>query len=247
VKAGAGGLSGWLALAVLLPMEAGVPIPIPADLVMFTVGERVAAGAFPLWLAVAGFEIIAVTGTAALFLACRGPAHGLVTRFGPRIGLSQARVSRGAAFVDRRGRSALAIGRGTPGLRTVTVLAAAASGLGWRRALPALVLGSSVFLQLHLVLGLLLGPLAVQAFNAAKGPALLALVLLLAGAFVFWRVRRGRRGGSEAWAEAACPVCVGPGLISYRVPGLAGLMPPAAAPAGEGDDPPAVAGQEGRA
>ena len=169
MKAGAAGLSGWLALVLLLPMEAGVPIPIPADLVMFTVGERVAAGAFPLWLAVAGFEAVSIIGTTVLFLACRGPAHRLVTRFGPRIGLSRARVSRGAALVERRGRSALAIGRGTPGLRTVTVLAAAASGLGWRRALPALILGSSVFPQLHLVLGLLLGPLAVQAFNAAKG------------------------------------------------------------------------------
>ncbi|HYB87442.1 MAG TPA: hypothetical protein VEC76_11355 [Streptosporangiaceae bacterium] len=226
MKAGAAGLSGWLALAVLLPMEAGVPIPIPADLVMFTVGERVAAGAFPLWLAVAGFEVIAVAGTAILFLACRGPAHRLVTRFGPRVGLSQTRVGRAATFVETRGRTALALGRGTPGLRTVTVLAAAASGLTWRRALPALVLGSSFFLQLHLVLGLLLGPLAVRAFNAAKGPALLALAVVVAGAFVFWRVRRGRRGGAEAWAEAACPVCIGLGAMADRVPGLAGLTPP---------------------
>ena len=43
MKAGMGGsvagLSGPLALVLLLPMEAGVPIPVPADLVMFTVGE----------------------------------------------------------------------------------------------------------------------------------------------------------------------------------------------------------------
>ena len=49
--AGAAGLGGLAALALLLPMEAGVPIPLPADLVMFSVGERVAAGTFPLWLA----------------------------------------------------------------------------------------------------------------------------------------------------------------------------------------------------
>ena len=40
MKGGAAGLSGLAALVVLLPMEAGVPIPLPADLVMFTVGER---------------------------------------------------------------------------------------------------------------------------------------------------------------------------------------------------------------
>ena len=54
MKGSVAGLSGPLALVLLLPMEAGVPIPLPADLVMFTVGERVAAGRFPLWLAVAG-------------------------------------------------------------------------------------------------------------------------------------------------------------------------------------------------
>jgi len=34
----------------------------------------------------------------------------------------------------------------------------------------ALIVGSSVFLQFHLVLGLLLGPLADRAFDQAKGP-----------------------------------------------------------------------------
>ena len=33
---------------------------------MFTVGERVAAGRFPLWLAVVGFEVIAALGTTAI-------------------------------------------------------------------------------------------------------------------------------------------------------------------------------------
>jgi len=93
----AAGLSGPLALVLLLPMEAGVPIPVPADLVMFTVGERVAAGKFPLWLAVAGFEVIAVLGTTALFLACRGPAQRILARLGPRLGLTEARLRRACA------------------------------------------------------------------------------------------------------------------------------------------------------
>ena len=62
------------------------------------------------------------------------------------------------------------------------MVAAGASGLNWRRALPALVLGSSAFRQLHLVLGLLLGPLADRAFHQATGPVLVALGVLVAGA-----------------------------------------------------------------
>lgn len=230
MKGGAAGLSGLAALVVLLPMEAGVPIPVPADLVMFTVGERVAAGRFPLWLAVTGFEVIAVVGTTALFLACRGPAHQIIARFGPRLGLTQERVGRAAAFAETRGLPGLALGRGTPGLRTLTVIAAGVSGLRARRALPALIVGSSVFLQLHLVLGLLLGPLAVRAFNQAKGPALAALALLAVGTLVFWRVRRRKGGARGAWLEASCPACLGVSLLAERVPALAGLTEVEAVP-----------------
>jgi membrane protein DedA with SNARE-associated domain len=227
MKAGAAGLGGLAALAQLVPMEAGVPIPLPADLVMFAVGERVAAGAFPLWLAVVGFEVVAIVGTTALFAACRGPAHRVIARFGPRLGLTRARVSRMAAYVEARGLPVLAAGRGTPGLRTLTVVAAGASGLNARRALPALIIGSSLFLQLHLVLGLLLGPLADRAFDRAKGPALAATAVLVVAVVVFWRVRRRRRAAAPAaWMEASCPACIGVSLLADRVPALSGLTAP---------------------
>jgi membrane protein DedA with SNARE-associated domain len=237
---GAAGVSGLAALALLLPMEAGVPIPLPADLVMFTVGERVAAGQFPLWLAVAGFEVIAAVGTTALFVACRGSAHRVIARYGPRLGLTETRVRRVAAVAETRGLAGLAVGRATPGLRTLTVVAAGASGLSGRRALPALILASSVFLQVHLVLGLLLGPLADRAFDQAKGPALAAVAVLAAGALIFWRARHRNRVPA-AWVEAACPACLGVRALAERVPGLAGRVPglagvAAADPASSGPD-----------
>ncbi len=247
MRTGVAGVSGLAALVLLLPMEAGVPIPLPADLVMFTVGERVAAGQFPLWLAVAGFEVIAAIGTTALFVACRGSGHRVVTRYGGRLGLTEARVRRVAAVAEARGLPGLAVGRATPGLRTLTVVAAGVSGLSGRRALPALILGSSVFLQVHLVLGLLLGPLADRAFDQAKGPALAALAVLAAGALLFWRVRRRNRVPA-AWAEAACPACLGVRALAERLPGLAGRVPglaevAAADPADSGpDQPEALAG-----
>ncbi|HEY6710190.1 MAG TPA: hypothetical protein VJB61_21675 [Actinomycetota bacterium] len=50
-----------------------MPVPVPSDLVMLLLGERVSAGVLPLWLAVVLLELVAVAGTAALFLAalCR--------------------------------------------------------------------------------------------------------------------------------------------------------------------------------
>jgi sugar phosphate permease len=107
------------------------------------------------------------------------------------------------------------------------VIAAGVSGLNGRRALPALIVGSSVFLQLHLVLGMLLGPLADQAFDRAKGPALVAAAVLVAAVVVFWRIRRRRRAAAPAaWMEASCPACIGVSLLADRVPALAGLTAP---------------------
>src|SRR3712207_8603182 len=82
------------AFALLLPMEAGVPIPIPADLVMVANGQRAAAGDVPLWVALVVVEGFTIWGTVGLFLALRGPAKGILAGVGPRVGLTPERLAR---------------------------------------------------------------------------------------------------------------------------------------------------------
>jgi hypothetical protein len=60
-------------------------------------------------------------------------------------------------------------------------------------ALPALTVGSSVFLQLHLVLALRSVRWPVRPSTGPRGPALVAVAVLVVGTLVFWRV--GRRSG----------------------------------------------------
>jgi membrane protein DedA with SNARE-associated domain len=125
-------------------------------------------------------------------------------------------MARATAVIERRGRPALAIGRGTPGLRTATCVAAGASGLTLRRALPALVIGSSVFLQLHLFLGYFLGQAAGDLIETATVPLIVVLLGLVVVAAVFWVARRGRRRGAQALTEAACPLCLVLGAVGER-------------------------------
>jgi membrane protein DedA with SNARE-associated domain len=223
-EAGAGAGLGLPGLGVLLAaMEAGVPIPVPSDLVVLVLGERTAAGTFPLWAAVLLLEVVAVVGTGALLLACRGPGRAVIGRLGPKLGLTSERLAKATALVERKGRSALAIGRATPGLRTLTVLATGSSGVSVARALPALVVGSSVFLQLHLALGYLLGPVARDAIDSAQGPALAVLALVALAGVAVWIRTRGRRKGVQASAEACCPACLALGLLVPRATGLEAL------------------------
>jgi membrane protein DedA with SNARE-associated domain len=222
----AGAALGLPAVTVLLTaMEAGVPIPVPSDLVILVLGERTSAGHFPLLLVALALELVAAVGTAALFFLVRGPGRAVLGRLGPRLGLTEARLARASSFLDRRGRSALTIGRATPGLRTVTVAAAASSRVEAARALPPLILGSSVFVQLHLALGYLFGPLARAAIHRATGPTVLVLLAIAAAGVVVWLRRRGRRAGSQAAGEACCPACLALGLAAPRVFALEPLEP----------------------
>lgn len=204
-----GGLGLGACVALLIPMEAGAPIPIPDDLVMLLIGARTAAGDFSWWVAILALELVAIAGTCLLFFLSRGTGYTLLRRFGPTVGITTARLERVESMLARRGRVMLMIGRGTPGLRTVTAAAAGASGTPARRALPPLLIGATIFTQLHLVLGALLGPLARDAFDQAKGLATVAFLALVALAAIYWVVRKGRRRAVEGWDEAACPVCIG--------------------------------------
>jgi len=73
MKAGVAGLSGPLALVLLLPMEAGVPIPVPADLVMFAVGEH------PTQWSIAGGGIVLGTSLLRSIMASRKSESVLIT------------------------------------------------------------------------------------------------------------------------------------------------------------------------
>jgi membrane protein DedA with SNARE-associated domain len=213
-----GGVAGVLGLLVLT--ECGLPLPVPADLLMLLVGQQAAAGTLPLWLAAVAFVAVAAVGTTAGFLLARGPGRTALARVGPRVGLGPDRVARVTDLVVRRGRPMLTLGRLTPGLRTLTVVAAA-SAVPAGIALPLLVLGSTLFLEAHLLLGYALGATASQVLDTA-GPVVVAVVVLLAVAALATALIRRRsarlRAGTDArpddgadlhtWTEAACPACL---------------------------------------
>ena len=213
----AAGATGLPAVIVLVALsEAAGPVPVPTDLLLLALGERVQAGSVPLWLAIVGLELAVVVGTSALYVLCRRPARRIITRFGAKVGLTEARLAQASALVERRGLGAVALGRATPGLRTVTVLAVSGSNLPARPALTALVIGSTAFAQAHLALGYLLGPAARSLIHDNALVLVAVLALIAAVGLVVWFVVLGRRRGARAWREAACPACLAIGLAARQ-------------------------------
>ena len=74
------------------------------------------------------------------------------------------------------------------------------------------MLGSSLFLLAHLVLGYALGPAARELLDQARLPVLVIAAVILA-ATVTLLLRRRRPRVTRVLAEGACPACLALGLV----------------------------------
>ncbi|WP_017975460.1 DedA family protein [Actinopolyspora halophila] len=135
--------------------------------------------------------------------ACAGDCFGywLGCRFGTRMRetrivtrLGRGHWDRAAAMLRRHGSGAVFTARFLPVVRTLTPVAAGASGVAFRRFLPAALLGASGWALLHIGLGTAAGTSATyleDVLGRASWILFAALALVLASAMVRRRYRRG--------------------------------------------------------
>ncbi len=187
---------------LILVEEAGVPVPIPGDFLMLLLGVHARQGQVPLWQALLVMELATLLGATALYLVAARVGHGLVYRYGRYMHLTPERLDRAERWLRRRGALAIVAGRLTPGLRMATVIACGVFGVPLWRFLPALALGSFLYILLYTLLGYFLGPPILAVVEGIHLPlgllgSLIPLVLLLV-----WivRARRGLhlRGANDA-------------------------------------------------
>src|SRR5215469_5460608 len=87
----------------LLVKSAGVPIPIPADLIILTAALRAAQGKLIVWQALLAILLALVLGGLIQFMLARGPGRGLLYRFGRYIGLTSPRLDAASSRVKKGG------------------------------------------------------------------------------------------------------------------------------------------------
>jgi len=204
------------ALAIILATEAGIPLPIPADVILLGLGERAGSHAVPLWAVMLALEVIVIVGACALFILARKLGHGSVERLTRRHPTIGAQIDRVRGSLDRRGRVGIVVGRATPGLRTITALVAALSAIPAGIALAALIAGGSIFVQGHVLLGYAVGPSARRALVGLPILGVALLILLVAGGIVVWARRRGGAAGRRGWEEGLCPACLAVGALGTK-------------------------------
>lgn len=233
-------------IGLLLLKEAGLPIPIPGDLLVLGAGVAVAGTATSGSAVAAPVVLGAILAAGFLggtiqFLLVRGALRRPLIALLGRLGLSRERLDGLADWLRRRGVRGVTIARATPGLRVGAISASGLAALPYPVFLAGLVAGNTVFVGAHFALGYVVGPPAVALIVSAGGVAVavIAFVLLALLGAAGWRLLRGRRsaggasrtadagaaaaiqyetGGLGSWAEAACPACLAVTLATVARP-----------------------------
>jgi membrane protein DedA with SNARE-associated domain len=208
-------LAGVLAVAgLILVKEAGVPIPVPGDLVV--IGAGVAAGRGDLDPAIALVAIVAasIVGGILQYGLLRSVARPALLRLLGRLGSADG-IDRQTERLRKGGARSVAIARSTPGVRIVAIAASALAGVPAAAFVAGLAIGNTLFIAAHFGLGYLLGEPVVTAVGGLLGPLAIGFVALaLIGGIGWWVIRRRRGVAGDpmatavSWTDACCPACL---------------------------------------
>ena len=216
-------------VALILVKEAGLPIPVPGDLIV--IGAGVAAGRGDMDPAAALVAIVAasIVGGVVQFGLLRSVARPVALRVLGRV-TSAERLDAQTERLRRGGARSVAIARSTPGVRIVAVAASALAGLPPIAFVTGLAIGNGLFIAAHFGLGYVLGEPVLTAVGGALGQVAVVAILLAVIGGLGWVLIRRRRGGSPAaravtplgvvseWADACCPACLALAVVGADRP-----------------------------
>jgi membrane protein DedA with SNARE-associated domain len=216
-----------LAIAgLILIKEAGLPIPVPGDLIVIGAGVAANRGDLDPLVALVSIVFASIVGGIVQYGLLRSVARPALMRLLARVG-SAERVDGQTERLRRGGARSVALARSTPGIRIVAIAASALAGIPALAFVGGLAVGNALFIGAHFALGYVIGEPVVAIVGGALGPlAIAAIGLAIVGAVGWFLIRRwrGRRdpggttplGSVVAWADACCPACLTLGALDAR-------------------------------
>jgi membrane-associated protein len=210
--------AGLLAIVgLILLKEAGLPVPVPGDLIVIGAGVAASRGDLDPPTTVALIVVASVVGGIIQYGLVRSVGRPALLRLLARV-TSEDRLDRQTERLRRGGAKSVAVARSTPGIRIVAIAASALAAIPPAAFIVGLAVGNALFITAHFGLGFLLGEPILAAVGGALGLlAVAGMLLALLGGIGWYAVSR-RRGASTAapsapaaiaaWADACCPACL---------------------------------------
>src|SRR5918911_3286671 len=191
------------AFVFLLIEEAGVPVPVPGDVLMLILGIHAREGTVSLWQAVGATWLGTMIGSTALYYGSRLAGRGLVYRYGRFIRLTPERLDSAEQWLNRHGSRAVFLGRLVPGLRIVTAVACGVFDVPFRAFFPAMSLGALLYILVYTLLGYFLGPPVLSFMEKVHIPFGLLGSLVPLGLLLVWIFRTRQELGRRTLAPLA--------------------------------------------
>lgn len=208
--------AGLLAVVgLILIKEAGLPVPVPGDLIVIGAGVAASRGDLDPGTTLALIVLASIVGGIVQYTLVRSVARPVLLRILGRV-TSADRLDRQTERLRRGGARSVAVARSTPGIRIVAIAASALAAIPPVAFVAGLAIGNALFIAAHFGLGFVLGEPILAAVGGALGPLAIAGVLLALVGVVAWFVISRRRGRTmatapatiAAWADACCPACL---------------------------------------
>ena len=216
------------AFVFLLIEEAGVPVPVPGDVLMLVLGDharfgtdvvvvlfgqQLRFGTIQLWQAVAATWLGTMIGSSVLYWVSRMAGRGLVYRYGRFIRLTPERLDTTEQWLKKHGSRAVFLGRLVPGLRIVTAVACGVFEVPFIAFFPAMSLGALLYILVYTLLGYFLGQPVLSLLEKVHIPFGLLGSLVPVTLILWWTVRArqdiGKRGALAATPDRDAQVRAG--------------------------------------
>jgi membrane protein DedA with SNARE-associated domain len=165
--------------ALLAGEEAGVPLPVPGDVVIAYIGYRAAHGAVSYPLAFVALMAAVLVGSSILYYASSRWGQALVTRLGKYMHLSEAHVLSAERRFQAHGPWFIIIGRHIPGLRIPITVFCGISQVSYRLFLASTTVSVVVWIAFWLMVGSRLGKQAVHLLHSPHWYTLLIPIAVM--------------------------------------------------------------------
>jgi membrane protein DedA with SNARE-associated domain len=215
--------AGLLAVVgLILIKEAGLPVPVPGDLIVIGAGVAASRGDLDPSTTLGLIVIASIVGGIVQYTLVRSVARPVLLRILGRV-TSADRIDRQTERLRRGGARSVAVARSTPGVRIVAITASALAAIPPVAFVAGLAVGNALFIAAHFGLGFVLGEPILAAVGGALGPLAIAGVLLALVGVLGWLAVSRRRATTSAaraiiadWADACCPACLSLAALEVR-------------------------------
>ncbi len=187
-------------IILLMVEEAGLPLPLPGDLLVMYAGSLFAQGEASASLSILATFLGVVAGSSFLYWLMSRQGRPLLHKYGRYLHLKPERVLQMEGWYRRHGAWVIPFGRLIPGLRIPTTIVSGLAGVPYRTFGPLNALSAAFWSGFYFYLGAILGKEWEKLGQILKIPywtpiivvGSIILVTLAAGAITLWRQRRNQ-------------------------------------------------------